>query len=563
MNNVLRIILLFLLIFSIDAKAQCPTQLNETRDFDLEAPLIYLALDSNLINEGTGAYSVELIGGKYVKSDRNWGVEFDGVDDYIKLSPTIGNLQDFTITMWITPYNQEEAMGLLSVREQCVGDYRGYSMIHLNINEYEVSGLNYQVNSHQNCSGWSGGDRYINSLIDLPNNSPSFIALTVQQNDDKSRVVNLFVDCEAYPTEQILNLADAAVFSASRNYTTTIGASSTVSEFINSFDGIIDEIRVYDSVLNHEELSEFFQDKPLDISMEAYGNCGIDSTRICINNPDLNVDYFLKDKNTNEQLDVQPQLMCDPICFLVGQVDTDQTIQIEAISQTNDCSLILDTTLLIQQNRNAIENVDTTFICQGDSVLFGNEYIKTNSVKRDTIKNESECDSININYFNLIEPPVVSLGEDASICQLETLILDAYTSEGNTYRWQDGSTQSSYEVVEAGIYSVRVENACGLTSSDTLLIAPCCEVLVPNVFSPNADNLNDRFHPITTCHFTNYQMSIYNRWGELVFETTDRQETWDGTFKDEALPMGVYVYVIEYTDHQISNQLKGDILLLR
>ncbi len=79
------------------------------------------------------------------------------------------------------------------------------------------------------------------------------------------------------------------------------------------------------------------------------------------------------------------------------------------------------------------------------------------------------------------------------------------------------------------------------TEADTLLLLEPCEVdvWIPNSFTPNGDGINDRFHPVTTLE---YQMLIFNRWGEQIFSGND----WDGNYLGEIVPDGVYSWQIVF-----------------
>ncbi len=79
--------------------------------------------------------------------------------------------------------------------------------------------------------------------------------------------------------------------------------------------------------------------------------------------------------------------------------------------------------------------------------------------------------------------------------------------------------------------------------------------IIPNSFSPNNDGINDRFDFFTLFVVKNHQISasdyelnVYNRWGENVYSTNNREKLWDGTFQGERLPGGVYLYRITFTE---------------
>jgi len=92
---------------------------------------------------------------------------------------------------------------------------------------------------------------------------------------------------------------------------------------------------------------------------------------------------------------------------------------------------------------------------------------------------------------------------------------------------------------------------------------PCGEIFVPNAFSPNGDHTND-----LECVFGNciaaMQFSIYDRWGEKVFETSDLKKCWDGTHNGELLNTAVFVYYLDatlFTGEHVTK--KGNVSLIR
>lgn len=138
------------------------------------------------------------------------------------------------------------------------------------------------------------------------------------------------------------------------------------------------------------------------------------------------------------------------------------------------------------------------------------------------------------------------------------------------YRWQDGSTHSSFLATQEGEYWVEVTDANGCTNIAEVTLAPCeIELLVPNAFTPNGDGLNDTFGPIIPrIELKNYTMLIYNRWGQLLYETNDITKGWDGTFNGKLCSMDVYSYVITYQlpdnyPDQSPRRLMGSAMLLR
>lgn len=93
---------------------------------------------------------------------------------------------------------------------------------------------------------------------------------------------------------------------------------------------------------------------------------------------------------------------------------------------------------------------------------------------------------------------------------------------------------------------------------------PECTVYLPNAFSPNGDGINDRFQAISLCELEDYNLSIFNRWGQLIYNTNIIGDKWDGTYRQLNCETGVYVYIIRYRFASESAQIKkGNVTLLR
>ena len=75
-----------------------------------------------------------------------------------------------------------------------------------------------------------------------------------------------------------------------------------------------------------------------------------------------------------------------------------------------------------------------------------------------------------------------------------------------------------------------------------------CDIKIPNVFTPNDDNLNDVFLYQTKCFLDKPELAIYNRWGEQLFESNTQGESWDGTYVSKMCPDGLYLYILSYDD---------------
>jgi len=159
----------------------------------------------------------------------------------------------------------------------------------------------------------------------------------------------------------------------------------------------------------------------------------------------------------------------------------------------------------------------------------------------------------------------ISLGNDTTLCEEQTLILDAF-APGSTYLWQDGSTEPLFEATAPGSYWVEVANCAGKIRDTINIAEQDCEILfsLPNVFTPNNDAINDLFVPIESKGIISLNTKIYNRWGQEVFTTANPMIEWDATTKNgNKVPPGVYFYRAEYVDFlNNSVSVKGTIKVL-
>ncbi len=161
------------------------------------------------------------------------------------------------------------------------------------------------------------------------------------------------------------------------------------------------------------------------------------------------------------------------------------------------------------------------------------------------------CDWLDSIQVNFGTSPTVNLGNDTTLCIGESMTLTAPATLTN-YTWQDGSQNANFPVRTDGIYTLTstVEN-CSSQDSISIIFENCappksCEAYLPNSFSPNGDGINDDLQLLTDCELQFFEMEVYDRWGSLVFSTTDVRQAWDGTVNGQPLDTGVYLWTVRY-----------------
>lgn len=614
------IILEFLVSFN--SNAQCPNDIGQTPTVNTNGQIIYFPFNGNSTNLGSGTYSATVSGATFTNGICGQAMQFDGVDDYLKISPFVPMTGNFTIATWVYINNMQNSLSIFATRDQCTTTYRGYSQAEFSINYYNsTSGsfpqqLNYNVNQHQNCTGYSGGDRYNAQNFTFSAGSWHFVAVTVQNNSSENRIVKFYIDCQLHATNQFMNLTSSAAFNPNNNNKSFIGATSQVPNYIYSFNGKIDEFRIFNRTLSHAELLNlYYQCKPIGITVNKYlGNCSGDSANIELTNTQSGILYQLFDSTNQQYIGNQQTGGCNSLFFNTSLVTSNTDFYIKATNINNGCQIVMDSLINLNPTYSSATYYDTIAICTNDSAQINGQYYYPPAIIADTFVNVLGCDSIIQTNLISIPLPTINLGNDTSYCTGDSVeikintpfssilwstgetsnsifvknpgtywveindgscsnsdtinitdiasffinISDTSFCEGekwainlpssNQYLWFNGSSNSSITIRDSGIYWVEITDLCKTyTDSFSANVTDCnCLIVIPNVFTPNGDGLNDNFYPVINCDLTAYQIYIFNRWGNLLFQSDDQFEVWDGKYNGENVPDGVYFYLMKY-----------------
>ncbi|MEI6455149.1 MAG: T9SS type B sorting domain-containing protein [bacterium] len=205
--------------------------------------------------------------------------------------------------------------------------------------------------------------------------------------------------------------------------------------------------------------------------------------------------------------------------------------------------------------------------------------------------------------------PDISLGPDRTICQNHTTILDAGSGD-SIYNWSTGEHTQKITVDTTGTYLVHAINSWNCEAWDTVTItqlpgsfvavdtsvcnglaywaqhewrytggvyydslksANGCDSIIttnlavsecplmiffPSAFTPNGDGLNDYFKPVSK-FITRYNLQIYSRWGQLIFESDDVEPGWDGTIRGKPAEPDVYSFIAVFESEQYPGETKA------
>lgn len=163
--------------------------------------------------------------------------------------------------------------------------------------------------------------------------------------------------------------------------------------------------------------------------------------------------------------------------------------------------------------------------------------------------------------------PFVNLGRDTVLCPGDRLMIGPNPVGTYSYMWNTGdNTAQIYTNNYSRKYKLTTDNH-GCRDNDSLYVKvlPACLIRVPGAFTPNRDGLNDYLKAVNADLARNFSLKVYNRFGQLVFNTTNPLEGWDGFVKGTPAESGTFVWILSYTDPWTGKDVKtkGTSILLR
>lgn len=174
-----------------------------------------------------------------------------------------------------------------------------------------------------------------------------------------------------------------------------------------------------------------------------------------------------------------------------------------------------------------------------------------------------------------------SFTSDDIICPEDMLtVKNTSTGSIDTWRWSFGSLATSSvkdptpflfptlsREIKYPVKLVVTNLALGCSDSITKMITvlDLCTTDIPTAFTPNGDGLNDTFGPHNALKADNYHFKVYNRWGQLIFESKDWKKRWDGKLNGIIQGTGTFVWMLTYTHKDTKQEVlkKGTVTLIR
>lgn len=131
-------------------------------------------------------------------------------------------------------------------------------------------------------------------------------------------------------------------------------------------------------------------------------------------------------------------------------------------------------------------------------------------------------------------------------------------------QWSNGnSNTASINNLNAGNYSVMLKRANKDTTLNFTIAKIMCPVFISNHFTPNDDGYNDTWQISNVASYPNFEVYVFNKWGQQVHKQANTFTPWDGTSLGIKVPDGAYYYVFYFDKDKKNDLLKGDITLLR
>jgi gliding motility-associated-like protein len=147
------------------------------------------------------------------------------------------------------------------------------------------------------------------------------------------------------------------------------------------------------------------------------------------------------------------------------------------------------------------------------------------------------------------------------------------TVSGNTapinYSWNTSPVQTTPVAtgLAAGEYTVTISGTgiCTTRGEGVVELDPACiGIWFPSAFTPDNNGKNDRFGPLGTLNMiSNYRFEVYNRWGQLVFHSSDPYQKWDGKLSGESIPSFLFTWRAEFTLNGVKQSRRGTVVLIR
>ena len=274
---------------------------------------------------------------------------------------------------------------------------------------------------------------------------------------------------------------------------------------------------------------------------------------------------------------------------LVGATDANAGMYYVNITNTAGCVKRDSTLVLVNAAPLALSSFDSAIICAGESIRLsasgGTSYswMPTSGLQNPAtsdpiatptastnyqvvVSNQLGCRDTAFSKVIVLQLPEANAGPDKLIFSGQSVTLTGTVSSNVSFQWtpstfidNPGSLQPIVNPPGDVQYILEVISACGI-DSDTVDVKVFQDLYIPNAFSPNGDGINDTWNIPAIIAYPEFEVTVYGRWGQLIYYSKNIMLPWDGRLKGIPLPMGAYTY---YINLKGKRGLKGTIMLIR
>jgi len=390
-------------------------------------------------------------------------------------------------------------------------------------------------------------------------------------NCDSIRTLNLKVLPAAITTLDTIPASCGSVLYNGNVYSTNTLVTNSIKNYLGC-DSVIENHQIIIKQNKRDTIKASICNGQTYLGFSTSGFHKIDSVRLASGCDSIITLKLLVDKYVKDSINVS---ICNGDKYGVYQF---AGIYYDTLKSTTSCDTIRTINLSVKPKLNP-KLLDDASICEKDSIVLNPgifySYLWNNNASSKTLTVKSVgtywvqvADSFGCkarDTFNLISInplPKDFLPNSLSVCDGEQYTLSGYVS----YNWMTGAISPTISLTTLPLYSVKVTDINGCSGSDSMKVnyVGSLNIQSTNAFSPNGDGVNETFKPFSGSCISGYSMKIFDRWGQLLFETINPNVGWDGKLKGEVLPMGVYYYIINYKNLLgIDNRKSGSITLLR
>lgn len=322
-------------------------------------------------------------------------------------------------------------------------------------------------------------------------------------------------------------------------YTNVFGCDSTVTLFLTVITPlqIVRNIAICNGDTFKIDTYKYTKSGKYNISYKSGKNC--DSTVEI--NLKVSPTYFF----TNQQSICYPKSV-----NFYGQSYNKSGLYYKKFQTINGCDSIYELDLRIFR----ITGIENYEFCKGDSLKILNRYVKTSGDYYDTFKLPSGCDSFHLTKVNVRTWPVQQI--DTVLCAD-----DSFIYKNMVYKQAAIISDTIFSNYKTSCHKLKFIYL-DFKNCDTL--NECNRILIPTGFTPNNDGINDKLSLIVKSEKINIvDFVLYNRWGHLVYNYFDEKVGWNGLYKGDDAPVGVYNYSLKYKCKGQNYTKSGNVTLLR